>query len=50
MLLILVALLVVMALAGLVTVFAAYPERGERIPNAPRLTDQLNKLRDRMHP
>jgi hypothetical protein len=50
MLLIIVALVVVMALAGLVTAFAAYPDRGEPIPHAPRLSDQMNKLRDRIDP
>ena len=50
MLLILVALLVVMALASLVAVFVAYPERGQPIPHAVWLTEQMNKLRHRIEP
>jgi hypothetical protein len=50
MLLILVALIVVMALAGLVTAFAAFPDRGQQIPHAPRVTHQMNKIRDRIQP
>jgi hypothetical protein len=47
MLLIIVAMVVVMALAGLVTAFAAYPDRGEPIPHAARLSDRMSRLRDR---
>jgi hypothetical protein len=50
MLLILVALIVVMALAALVTALAAFPERGQQIPHAPRVTNQINKIRDRILP
>jgi hypothetical protein len=50
MLFILVALLVVMALAGLVAAFVAYPDRGEPIPHAAWLSDQMAKLRDRIEP
>ena len=50
MLLILVALLVVMTLAALVTAFAAYPDRGQPIPHAQRLSDQMNKIRDHLEP
>ena len=50
MLLILVALLVVMSLAGLVAAYVAYPERGEPIPHAAWLSDKLSKLHDRIEP
>jgi hypothetical protein len=45
-----VALVVVMALAAVVTAFAAYPDRRQPIPHAPRLSDRMNKLRDRIDP
>jgi hypothetical protein len=48
MLLIILALFVVMALAGLVTAFAAYPNRGESIPHAQWLSDTMTKAADRI--
>ncbi len=50
MLLIVVALLVVMALAGFVAVVAASPERGASIPRPVRVSDRMTKLRDRIEP
>jgi hypothetical protein len=50
MFLIVVALVVVMALAALVATFAAFPDRGQPIPHAPRLSDRMNKIRDRIDP
>ena len=50
MLLIIVAMVVVMALAGLVAAFVAYPERGEPIPHAAWLSEQMTRLRDRIEP
>ncbi len=47
MLLILFALLAVMALAGLVAAFAAFPERGQSIPHRVRVSDRMNAPRDR---
>jgi len=47
MLLIMVALLLVMTLAGLVAAYVAYPDRGEPIPHAARLSERMKRLRDR---
>ena len=44
------SLMLVMALAGLVTAFVAYPNRGEPIPHAAWLSEQMTKLRDRIEP
>jgi hypothetical protein len=43
MLLIALALLVVLALAGLVTAYVAFPHRGEAIPHAEWLSDAMTK-------
>lgn len=50
MLLIVVALLVVMALAGLVAAVAAPIDHGRAQPLAVRVSDRLSKLRDRIEP
>ena len=50
MLLISLALLVVVCLAGLVTAFVAYPHRGEPIPRAPWLSEALTKLTRLLRP
>ena len=50
MLLILLALFLVMALAGLVAAFTAYPHRGESIPHAEWLSDALVRARERIRP
>ena len=42
------ALLVILALAGLVAVFAAFTDRGEQIPNAPRLSEAMDRLHQRL--
>ncbi len=42
------ALLVVLVLAGLITAFAAFPDRGEDIPNATWLSDAMTKARDKI--
>ncbi len=47
---IVVALMLVMALAGLVTAFVAYPHRGQPIPHAVRISDRMTRLRDRIEP
>jgi hypothetical protein len=43
MLLISIALLVVLALAGLITAYVAFPHRGEPIPHAEWLSDAMNR-------
>lgn len=40
---VLVAMLVILALAGLVVLYVAYPHRGEDVPNAPWVGDALRK-------
>lgn len=50
MLLIIVSLVVVMALAGLVAAFVAYPDRGQPIPHAAWLTDAMTRLRRHIEP
>jgi hypothetical protein len=47
---IVVALMLVMALAGLVTAYVAYPHRGQPIPHAVRLSERMTKIRDRIEP
>jgi hypothetical protein len=47
---IVIAMLLVMALAGLVAAFVAYPDRGEPIPHAAWLSERMTKLRDRIEP
>lgn len=47
---IVVAIVLVMALAGLVAVYVAFPERGEPIPHAAWLSDRMTRLRDRIDP
>jgi hypothetical protein len=36
-------MLVILALAGLVVLYVAYPHRGEEVPNAPWVGDALRK-------
>lgn len=50
MLLIVVALLFVMGLAGLVAAVAAAPERGQSTPRPVRVSDRVTRLRDRLEP
>ena len=40
---VLVAMLVILALAGLVVLYVAYPHRGQEVPNAPWVGDALRK-------
>ena len=40
---VLVAMLVILALAGLVVLYVAYPHRGEEVPNAPWVGDAMRK-------
>jgi hypothetical protein len=47
---IVVALMLVMALAGLVAAYVAYPDRGEPIPHAAWLSERMTKLRNRIEP
>ncbi len=48
MLFIVIGLLVILALAGLVTVFVAFPHRGEHIPHAEWLSDAMMKARNKI--
>jgi hypothetical protein len=50
MLFIVLAMLLVMALAGLVAAYVAYPSRGEPIPHAAWLSERMTRLRDRIEP
>jgi hypothetical protein len=50
MLLIALALLVILAVAGLVTAFVAYPHRGQAIPHAGWLSDAMVKAADTFRP
>ena len=47
MLFIAIALLAVLVIAGLVTAYVAYPDRGEDIPYASWLSDVMVKARDK---
>lgn len=40
---VLVAMLVIIALAGLVVLYVAYPHRGEEVPNAPWVGEAMKK-------
>jgi hypothetical protein len=42
------SLFVTLAIAGLVALFVAYPNRGKEIPRAPWLTDRMNHASDRV--
>lgn len=46
MLLIVVSMLVIVVLAALVLVYAAFPHRGETVPGAPWLGDALERAAD----
>jgi hypothetical protein len=46
MLMIVVAMLIILLLAGLVVVYAAYPARGEKPPYAPWLGEAMEKATD----
>ena len=46
MLFVVIAMLVVLVVAGLVVVYVAYPHRGEEVPNAPWLGDMMNRATD----
>ena len=43
MLLIVLAMLAILVLAGLVVMYVAYPHRGEEVPGAPWLGDAMSK-------
>jgi hypothetical protein len=45
-LLIAIAMLVILVLAGLVLVYAAFPHRGETVPGAPWLGDAMERATD----
>lgn len=47
MILIALALLLVIVLAGLIAAYVAYPDRGEAIPYAEWLSDAMVKARDK---
>lgn len=40
---VLLAMLVIVTLAGLVVVYVAYPHRGEEVPNAPWVGDAMRR-------
>lgn len=42
------AMLVIMVLAGVVVLYVAFPHRGEDVPNAPWMGDALRKGVDRL--
>ena len=46
MIFILLAMLVILVVAGLVVVYVAYPHRGEQMPNAPWVGEALKKTVD----
>lgn len=46
MLLIAIAMLVILTLAGLVLLYAAFPHRGETVPGAPWLSDAMERATD----
>ena len=48
MLFILISMLVIVAVAGLVVTFVAFPHRGEEVPGAPWLGDTMNRAADAM--
>lgn len=48
MLLLVVVLLFAMVIAGLVTAYVAFPDRGQPIPHAAWLSNQMTKLHDRL--
>jgi hypothetical protein len=50
MLLIAFALMLVLAVAGLVTAFVAFPHRGMAIPHASWLSDAMVKVFDKLRP
>lgn len=48
MLMIVIAMLLILAIAGLIVVYAAFPGRGHKTPYAPWLGDAMEKAVDRM--
>jgi hypothetical protein len=50
MLLIALALLLILAVAGLVTAFVAFPHRGHTIPHASWLSDAMVRVSDKIRP
>jgi hypothetical protein len=50
MLLIALALLLILAVAGLVTAFVAFPHRGHAIPHASWLSDAMVRVSDKIRP
>jgi hypothetical protein len=50
MLLIVIAMLVIVALAGGVVVFFAFPHRGREIPHAPGLSQAVSRAADKVSP
>ncbi|MDH2416917.1 hypothetical protein [Nocardioides sp. CER19] len=48
MLFILITMLVIVAVAGLVLAYAAFPHRGEELPVAPWLGEAMNTAADRL--
>jgi hypothetical protein len=43
---IIIAMLVIVVVAGLVVTFVAFPHRGEEVPGAPWLSDAMNQAAD----
>jgi hypothetical protein len=50
MLLIVIAMLVIVALAGCVVLFFAFPHRGREIPHAPGLSHAVSRAADKVSP
>ncbi len=48
MLMLTIAMIVILALAGLVVTYVAFPHRGEDIPGAPWLGDAMAKANDKL--
>ena len=46
MLFVVISMLVILAIAGLVVLYVAYPHRGEEVPAAPWLGDAMSKAVD----
>ena len=48
MLMLTIAMIVILAVAGLVVTYVAFPHRGEDIPGAPWLGDAMSKANDKL--
>lgn len=48
MLMLTIAMIVILAVAGLVVTYVAFPHRGEDVPGAPWLGDAMSKANDKL--